>query len=268
MIQDIDFSKYKRFFAFGCSFTGYCWPTWADILSKEMPNAEFYNCGKSGAGNLFISIRALEANLKFNFNKDDLVIVMWSTFCREDRYYNNYWHTPGNIFTQQEYDEKWVKKFADPKGYLIRDLSLITMATSYLKSLPCTTITLASTPYWYQQHEDFDYSKKDDGEIKDILDSFKETINQTPQCLFDLEMKGIWDNGHVYIWNKNKVDDYHPNPWRYRCYLEKLGFNLTEKSENYAKEATIMLHRTKTRDEILSLFNTNEHGNGHFSKWW
>ena len=31
-----DWTKYKRFFTFGCSFTCYMWPTWADIISKEM----------------------------------------------------------------------------------------------------------------------------------------------------------------------------------------------------------------------------------------
>jgi hypothetical protein len=31
------------------------WPTWADVASKEMPNAEFFNLGVSGSGNLLIS---------------------------------------------------------------------------------------------------------------------------------------------------------------------------------------------------------------------
>lgn len=268
MIQGINLQNYKRFFAFGCSFTGYFWPTWADVLATEMPNTEYYNLGKCGAGNMFIIQRLLEANAKFKFNEHDLIIVMWTTFCREDRYVNGYWHTPGNIFTQNTYDMKWVKKFADPIGYLMRDLTLITTATAYLKSLPAHTITLASTPYYYRQEEDYDYNKHNQSQIDDILSSFQDTIQETPPCLYDLEMKGEWDNGHGYYWDKRFVKDYHPNPWRYRCYLEKLGFPLTETSKIYAQQSTQKLHRAKSKDEIHELFTNCEHGTGHFSNWW
>jgi hypothetical protein len=43
--MNIDFFKYKRFFAFGCSFTKYHCPSWSDLISKEMPNAEYVNFG-------------------------------------------------------------------------------------------------------------------------------------------------------------------------------------------------------------------------------
>jgi hypothetical protein len=65
--MNVDFTKYKRFFAFGCSFTCYIWPTWADVVSKEMPQAKFYNLGKTGAGNLCISSKVAEANNRFKF---------------------------------------------------------------------------------------------------------------------------------------------------------------------------------------------------------
>jgi len=38
--------KPRRLFAFGCSFTQYKWPTWADILGKSFDLS--YNLGKSG----------------------------------------------------------------------------------------------------------------------------------------------------------------------------------------------------------------------------
>jgi len=57
----MDFKKYKRFFAFGCSFTQYHWPTWANIISKEFK--ESYNYGQVGAGNFFIYQSLMEAIL-------------------------------------------------------------------------------------------------------------------------------------------------------------------------------------------------------------
>ena len=61
--------NYKRFFAFGCSLTRYHWPTWADIIAREIP--ESYNYGQSGAGNLFISNQVVEANVRHKFNDTD-----------------------------------------------------------------------------------------------------------------------------------------------------------------------------------------------------
>ena len=39
-IQYLDKKKYKRFFAFGCSYTEYFWPTWPDIIGQEIPYYE------------------------------------------------------------------------------------------------------------------------------------------------------------------------------------------------------------------------------------
>ncbi len=262
MIQDINFSKYKRFFAFGCSFTGYIWPTWADVLSKEMPSAQFYNMGVSGAGNLMISARLTEANLKFKFNQEDLVIVLWSTFCREDRYFHGAWKNPGNIFTQNVYSEDFVKKFADPKGYLIRDLTLMNMATVYLKSLPCDGITLMSVPYNYQNEENT--------AVPSIINSFNQLTQSTPKSLLELEMEGYFENGHEYFHEDMKQNhpDYHPNPVRYRNYLEKVGFPLTEASKSFAEKSLETLKSTKSFNEILTKFQDNRYGDHNFKLWW
>ena len=99
----IDFKKYKRFFAFGCSMTSYGWPTWADIIAQEIP--EYYNYAQSGGGNLFISCQVTEASLRHKFTDTDLVMVMWSSVAREDRHVNGNWLTPGNIYTQNYYDD-------------------------------------------------------------------------------------------------------------------------------------------------------------------
>ena len=131
------FNQYKRFFAFGCSLTSYNWPTWADIVAQEVP--EYYNYAQSGGGNLFISNGIVEANLTHKFTEDDLVMVMWSSVSREDRYKNNRWETPGNIYTQSVIDMDFVYKWADDRFYLMKDLGIVEQASVYLKSLPCDT---------------------------------------------------------------------------------------------------------------------------------
>ena len=98
MINDL--SKYKRLFTIGCSFTEYFYPTWANILSKSMPDAEFFNLGLCGTSNPFIANRLVEANLKFKLCETDLVIIMWTTTCRETHYVRGRWPcgpSPGTL---------------------------------------------------------------------------------------------------------------------------------------------------------------------------
>lgn len=243
-----DLQKYKRLFVFGCSFTSYIWPTWADILSKEMPQAEFFNFGHCGGGNLLMSIRVTEANQRYTFKEDDLIVIMWTTFCREDRYISNNWLMTGNIFTaRHDYSDEFVRKYADTKGYLIRDLAIITQTTAYLNSLPCTGVTLASVPYHHQQD-------MTDASIQPILDLYKDTCQATPPCLYELEMKNEWTNGHVYINQGNSHQDYHPDPMRYCNYLSRLSFPITNIGKEYALSSRAKLHNTKTRDEIVVVF--------------
>jgi len=200
-----------------------------------------------------MSVRITEANLRYKFNEDDLIMVMWTTFCREDRYRNGSWMMSGNIFSAlHDYSEEFVRKYADPKGYLIRDLAVITQTTAFLKTLPATSITMASVPYDHQQDTS-------DTSVKEILELYKDTVLSTPPCLFELEMNGQWENGHEYLDPKEMFRDYHPNPLRYYNYLKKLGLPLSGKSLNYAQKSTEDLHRIRTRAELELSFSEIKH---------
>lgn len=87
----------KRIFAFGCSVTAYRWPTWADIIGKSYHNKgyEYYNFANSGSGNEYILNSLFLADTKFKFTPDDIIIIMWSSWNREDRYIVDYNWTPG-----------------------------------------------------------------------------------------------------------------------------------------------------------------------------
>lgn len=253
-ISTIDLTSYKRLFVFGCSFTNYMWPTWADLLHTEMPNAEFFNLGKSGAGSQFISSMIVEANQRYTFKESDLIIVQWSTYFREDRYVNNFWETPGNIFTQQTYDETFIRKFACIRGYIIRDLAIMTSIKYMLHSLPCATVLLSSIPV------DAELELIDPNvNIDDVVDLYKDTIDSLQPAMSEL----LRPNGNtsVFAWvakvhymdpinNKTMVHDYHPTTALYYTYLKKLGFNLTEKSLDYSNETESILDTIKTRAEF------------------
>ena len=223
-------SDYKRLFTFGCSMTRYRWPTWADILSKEIPN--FYNYGKSGGGNLFISNSIVEANMVHKFNEDDLIMVMWSSIHREDRYKENEkWITPGNIYTQGWFDTDWVAKWADDKFHLLRDLGLIELSRKYLSTLPCeshmlTMCEISAPPPGGDKANVY----------QEIESAYKETIESLHPDICKTVYNGRWPS--TPISGHGQTADYHPTPAGHLKYLETIFPNMevTENMKNFTDE--------------------------------
>jgi hypothetical protein len=254
-----DLTKYKRIFAFGCSFTSYIYPTWADLIYKSMnPDTEFYNFGKSGGGNVFIANRITEANRKYKFTETDLVVVMWSTNARIDFYRTerNRWVTPGNIYTQNELSESTVRELEDLNWFLMRDLSVIDLATSYLNNLPCGSIKLMATPYDYE-------IKQQHLEIKPITRSIIETYSslseQYPNISLYEFMNFTWSVSIKYKHHAHseveEFIDYHPTPVDYANYLIKCNIPISKQSIDYAQESLDrMLVKDITHTEIVNMF--------------
>lgn len=254
-VAAIDLSKYKRLFVFGCSFTNYFWPTWADILRSEMPHATFYNYGVSGAGNMYIAISIIEIAEKFEFNETDLIVPMWTTYFREDRYVKDKWIVPGNIFTQSHvYNEDFVKKFACPRGYVIRDLAMITAMKHFLTLAKCDSIMLSSI--------------LPDGQIpgidiEDVTKLYSNTLISMQKPL--AEVLRPPNNPTAFPWpptiKYNDVDnakihhDYHPDPSQYRFYMEKIGFSLTDKSMQLVDNYLLSLRQATPMFEPIILSN-------------
>lgn len=177
----------RRFFAFGCSFTRYNWPTWADIVAHNYD--EFQNWGHSGGGNTFIFNSIVEAHLKNEIKPHDVVGVMWTNICREDRYVNNKWLTPGNIFTQKHYPYDWVQKFSDLRGYYIRDLNIIAATEAFLKTIGCRYFFLSMVPILNSAQ----YDHTDDSElIQDILPYHALTLHNIRPSVYETVFNFDW----------------------------------------------------------------------------
>lgn len=248
----INHKKYKRFFAFGCSFTGYKWPTWADILHNEMPDTNFYNYGQSGSGNLQIMVKLSQANQKFKFNNDDLIGIMLTSFNREDRWLNGNWLSLGNIYNQNVYPNDWVMNFADPTGYIIRDMAVIDMIQNYSKNLPCDNIVLTSYPLT-------DSLENIKGEFdKNIVDQIYKNydllINSIPVykgLIQDLFAQNI---GHKYKNVDGKFfHDTHPTPLEHLKYMRDSGFHLESTADVYANEKTKDLLGCNHMNQIMQI---------------
>lgn len=133
----------KRLFVFGCSYTAYSWPSWADLLSCEYDH--FENWGMAGLGNRAICERLAECHVKHNFNKDDTIIIQWSTHLRNDFFHQSGtltervpgWKTAGSVFNylnEPIYDRKWLETFFDEEAFFMHTLHHIMLAQHLLES--------------------------------------------------------------------------------------------------------------------------------------
>jgi hypothetical protein len=136
----------NRFFAFGCSATSCNWPTWADIVARQYD--EYQNWALPGAGNSFIFYSVMEAIKRNNINSKDTVMIMWTNIGREDRYVKGQgWITPGSIYNQTVYSPEFVRDYADPTGYLIRDMAHLSAVKSLLDTIGCEYKFFTTVPF-------------------------------------------------------------------------------------------------------------------------
>jgi hypothetical protein len=246
--MNFDWARYNRFFTFGCSFTNYMWPTWADIVSKEIPNARFYNFGLSGSGNPLISYRIAEANSRFKFTDTDLVMVMFTSYTREDRWVEDRWLRDGNVYVSRRYGDDWLKKFANEKGYLIRDAAVINLTMTYLDSLPSDKYCMLSTPFLTngEMYDDTSFPPTD------ILDVYNDTFSRFKPSLAETVFR------NEYLNDDYKFKDGHPSTIRYYNYLNKIGFNLSQETTKYAIESSELLKTVLDRNALSLYFPEQE----------
>lgn len=176
-----------RLYTFGCSFTKYHWPTWADILAREYDH--FENWAQPGAGNHFIFNSLIECIQRNKVDTDDTVMIMWTSIVREDRYCGRTWITPGNIYSQNTYPEEFVKKFADNRGYLIRDLAFIDAARLILEKIGCKYKFLSMIPIENVSEFANTLTVKHD---KDCLHLYSKTLQSIQPSVFEIVFRKNW----------------------------------------------------------------------------
>lgn len=226
---------YKRVFAFGCSMTKYAWPTWADIYGSDFP--EYYNYGRSGGGNQFISNQIVEASIKHNIGKGDLLLIMWTGYTRLDTYQQWGWNTPGNIYTQDTYDNN-IQELYTPRGFMIRDCATIKMAEAYLNSLDCDSKIFTMCNLYDPDHR-YDTEEKD-YDVANFYNihytSFHEFLN------FKWPEIDCSQRGDIY--------DYHPDPKMHYEFLRSVGLEPTESMKTFMLNWQMKVDKYKTHDEV------------------
>ena len=190
----------SRFFAFGCSYTAFAWPTWSDFVGLRFPD-KYYNYGRSGAANNFIFHHLVEMHERHTFTKNDLIIIQWSEMMRESRYLNGWWHANGSI--ANSYPKEYIKQYVDPRGFLIRDLTMIAAVTHILDSIGCE--------YHYLTLNNFAFSK----DISELYTSYLNLMKPSYQ-------KVIGELKSRTLCEQILIKDPHPTPSEHYKFLSQV----------------------------------------------
>lgn len=286
----------KRLFTFGCSFTNYIWPTWADILA--MNYRQYQNWGRVGAGNHFIFYSLIEAISRSNITVDDTVAIMWTSIAREDRYIKDQWFTPGSIYNSP-YPKNYVDEFTDPAGFFLTNITIIDAAKQLLDGIGCQYHFFSMIPFEKVDDFclDFDFllAKNTEAKVKKL---YQRTLEIIRPSVFEVIFNEDWESrGNIIIpsaqknaleifqikyescagpnWPKfidfvegkiSNIDrnimfeieeqfqflswrdkifssrqDFHPIPNEHAEYLEKLGFELSDRQIDFAQDWTDQL---------------------------
>lgn len=266
----------QRIFAFGCSFTKYFWSCWPEIIAYDL-NIPLYNYGKSAAGNQYIANSITQADCQHKIDQNDLVIVCWTNVCREDRWRKGNWVNTGNIFTQNFFDEKYLLNWADPLGYMIRDLSTIRLVKNFLEN-KSAQFHMTSMCDITEQIDQCNITQLDKNQkYYELQKYYAEDLDSLLPSFF----KTLWNNdiyNNKLVLDKNIYGNYfsdgHPNPIDHLRYLEKTfashQFNHKTKEIVSAKQKSLekfllekinylkkpfAIHELSDKDYLTSLTN-------------
>ena len=90
-----------------------------------------YNWGLSGTGNVAIQHRMVQCDLLNKFTAHDLIIPLWSSWTREDRYEERGWFNVGSVLNQfpgSKYDETFVRNYWRWENDVVKNATAIITA--------------------------------------------------------------------------------------------------------------------------------------------
>jgi hypothetical protein len=257
-----------RLFTFGCSFTQYMWPTWADIIGYDL-GIEYYNYAIAGLGNVGIQHRILEADIKHTFTDDDIILIMWSSWCREDRVKNSRWLPAGSVIHHHNevYDRKFVKKYWDYSNDVVKNSTAIITANKIYKDN--IKWQGGGFPFFVSENDVCDWPVGPNGYANEI--NLK--LNKPEQFLTFLYNKKLPKidiiNTYVNDWDPlpfNCVDDCHPDVKKHLSFVTnyvypKMGKTINESTvtrfndlQNYIE--TNNKKKCELKDFIFIIQNT------------
>jgi hypothetical protein len=211
-----------RIFTFGCSFTNYAWPTWADIILKKN---EGFNLGICGGGYDMLLYRILETDRTYKFTKEDRIIVIFTTPNRWDTIIGSYehprWGSHGAVLNSL--NSKYLNKLYCIDGLQHNSFYNMWLINDYLKNKNLNYL-LGSLDQVFNSNE----KKLVNEDTVKLIEYVQESVNLDLKDFFSYLNYSF--NGETNKTWGNQMD-YHPRPtqhfnWVKDILLPKLDINL------------------------------------------
>lgn len=209
-----------RLIFFGCSYTQYGWPTWANVIGYDQ-GIEYHNFGIAGLGNVGILHRIIEANAKLKFNNEDKIFILWSSWSREDRIRKQNWVAAGSVFNARnpEYSNYYIKRYWSFDNDVVKNATAIHIANQMFGE----NIFWQGSAFELATNEAF--ATKYDLETKKLVDFY---LNLLPKIqVYNFEINNDADKPFKII------QDCHPDPITHMNIVQKwiypqIGFELKD----------------------------------------
>ena len=198
----------SRLFTFGCSFTKYFYPTWADFIGTQFDSHQ--NWGKSGAGNFYICSQLLECNQLNNINKDDVVLIMLSGYIRFDIIdRESKFVTCGNMYNQKFFDEDFVyNKWSEEFGFYSTWV-YVNSIINFLDSVGCKYKILNAFDIRKREGDTQTFDDFSKPRFKNCLEYLDTVCHEVDLYAYSKQKK---ENGipHYKFKEDGDFEDYHP----------------------------------------------------------
>ena len=237
-----------RAFFFGCSFTTYAWPTWADLLAYHyhLEGNEVYVYGKAGLGNMGILQTIMLVDQIYKFTPDDIICVVWSSMDRvdfiEDIDYGEFkWTAGGSIYTNCNLDTLYADTFH------VWQQDIFSTATAINCANKIANISFNGMIEPYEGYDKLIQTRPGlEGDLKNRL--IKEKIRCADLFADIKNHQNFYDSlRDVEVRISSVHDDGHPLPnvaYSYvsECVAPALGIKLNPKVNNVASATTDIIY--------------------------
>ena len=216
----------RRLFTFGCSFTKYFWPTWADIVNKQVRPLEYHNTALMGSGNAYISHSFHLNNIIHNFGPDDLVLICWSNIFRNDWFIDFEWSQEGNVYANTgKYNSVLHDELKDPTHYLARDLMNIYSVMNVCEQTGCRYKHLTMVPMFDFVDDSglvlFTHQEFDNHNVKHLLNFIRPRLEKSFTEVLGQKVEEKW----LGYFPNNPDWDRHPLPTHHLEYLKTIFYD-------------------------------------------
>jgi hypothetical protein len=239
----------NRLFTFGCSFTSYKWPTWADIVGRD--HAAFENWGSCGVGNQYIYHALIEAIVRRDIDANDTVMIMWTNFSRWDYYHEKQWKTVR--FWREHNKESWnasedlLDVMLDIRGFYVRDLALIYSAQSLLEKIGCSYEMFSMVDI---NNVQFSLYEPVESQVQDLLIAYEPTLAKIKPSVHRTVFQNDWHSRAIF--GQQTRSDIHPSPKEHLEYIKTVlpKLNISEATQQWVDQADQLVQQQPDVDQF------------------